>query len=771
MKMPQHELWYKAPARCWNEALPLGNGRLGAMIFGRTGEELAELNEDTLWAGYPRQFPPGNFFEELETARKLLAEGKRLQADQWISERMLVHHSQGYLPAGRLKLKFHAPGGTGYRRTLDLREATHSVTTENERCEWFVSCPHQVIAMHRQGSGFTLSFDSPLKHEIRMDGEDLYLDGSCPVHVRYGELRQEDDSGHRGIRYQIRVRLIAPAASLRRTADSLTFTGGDAVVLIAIRTSFIDWKSMPEAPDYAARCKADLDRAEKCSFAELRAAHIADHQALYLRSELELPETEEDRLPTDERLRRCSGTCTPALAALLYHFGRYLLIASSRPGTQPANLQGIWNPHLHAPWGGNYTTNINLEMNYWLAEGANLSECAEPLFRFIRECAESGRAIARDYYRSDGWCLHHNSDLWRYSAPAKGKARWGFWPMGGVWLCRHIFEHYEYSGDIAFLREHYGILRGAAEFLAGFLIRNRDGEYVTSPSTSPENGYIDPASGEVTCVCGNGSAMDLELVQELLENFLEAVRILKLDEPLTERANEILSQLRSLKIGAEGQLLEYDGDYEESESTHRHLSHLYGVFPGALFTPERRPELFKAAELSLLRRGGCSTGWAMGWRLALWARFGNARRAAGMLGEFLTPVDPREELNYERGGIYPNLLAAHPPFQIDANLGVAAGISEMLVQHHRRTPEGIMILELLPALPPGWNRGSLAGVRCRNGLTLSFSWKRNLITSLEIRAGRPVTVRLVIPGQVPAVREIPAGISRFRWDHRMPCTD
>lgn len=743
--MSQHSLWYKSPARCWDEALPIGNGRIGAMVFGRTDEETVELNEDTLWGGYPRRDYPENYFANLLQARRLLEEGKLAEADGFISREMLRFDSAGYLPAGRLKLKFHSPEQADYRRCLDLRAALLSVASRGESCEWLASHPHQVIAMRYRGAGFALTLDSPLEHDCGIEGRDLLLNGRCPVFARRTEIRQGDELRECGIRFQIRVRIAAEPGTVRGEGDGLVFSGGEATVLLAIRTSFLDWKSMPDAADYPEQCRADLDRAEKLSFEELRRIHAADHQSFYLRSALELPEQAEDRLPTDERLARCREGFTPALAALLYQFGRYLLIASSRPGTQPANLQGIWNPLPLPPWGSNYTTNINLEMNYWPVEGANLAECAEPLFRFTRECAESGRETARTLYHASGWCLHHNSDLWRYTGPASGQARWGFWPVAGLWLCRHIFEHYEYGRDAEFLREYYPVLRGAAEFLLDFLVRTDAGEYVTSPSTSPENGFLDPATGKAVCVCGGGSAMDLELARESLEHFLEAGRILGVDEPLSSRAQEVLRRLRPLGTGSEGELLEYDADYREAEINHRHLSHLYGAYPGELFTPERNPELFRAAETSLVRRGDHSTGWAMGWRLALWARFRNSGKTKTMLKEFLTPIDPTKEINYRAGGIYPNLFSAHPPFQIDANFGVVAGILEMLVQSHRKAGDGKRLIELLPAIPDDWSEGAVSGVRCRNGVTLSFAWKGRTVTALEIHPELPEDCRIVAP--------------------------
>lgn len=743
--MSQHTLFYLRPARSWDEALPVGNGRLGAMIFGGVSEEIIELNEDTLWSGYPKKREDEDFYRNLERVRQLLAAQDRVGADQFIGQNMLKFNSAGYLPAGKIKLTFAAPPSPDYRRELDLATANQHTVNGGEEREWIASFPHQVLAMHYRGEGFTLGLDSLLEHDLGQDGNDLYLEGRCPVRARYGELRQRDDVRACGIRYRVQVRVMAPASTLRRKDNALTFTGGEAVILVAIRTSFIDWRTLPDDFSYAARCRADLDRAAQLSFAELREAHVTDYQKLYQRSRLELPETAADLLPTDERLRNCQQEFTPALAALLYHFGRYLLIAASRPGTQPANLQGIWNPLPLPPWGCNYTTNINLQMNYWHAEAANLSECAEPLFAFARECAQSGAATARQLYHADGWCLHHNSDLWRFTLPASGQARWGFWPVGGLWICRHLFEHYQYTLDADFLRQYFPVLRGAAAFVLDTLVKDADGYYTTGPATSPENGYLDPATGKAVCVCRYGSAMDLELTREILEHTVKAARILNIDDPLLARAETVLDHLRPLGIGAEGQLLEYDEDYQEAEITHRHLSHLYGVYPGELFTPEQNRDLLRASEVSLVRRQDHSTGWAMGWRLALWARFHNPGKTKIMLKEFLTPIDPAAAMS-QNGGIYPNLFAAHPPFQIDANFGVAAGILEMLIQSHRRTAEGVMILELLPAIPDDWTHGCIDGVRCRNALTVCFAWQDRQITKLEMTSQIGQTIMLITPG-------------------------
>lgn len=746
----RHLLTYLTPARCWDEALPIGNGRIGAMIFGRVAEELVELNEDTLWSGRPRCLDDNGYFEKLQEARALLRQKKFHEADEFISRRMLHHDSQGYLTAGRLRLTFAGDGAAeGYRRELDLADAVCSTRTDARRCQWFVSAPHQVLVMRctavtEGGAGFSLSLDTPLLFETGTDGGDLFLNGVCPVYARRDRMVQTDDAGRSGIRFQIRARVLAGGGSVSAEGGRLTVTGADsAVLLVAIRSDFAGWDRDPAGEFPADACRTDLDRVAAAGYDALFAAHLDEYRPLYSRSSLELPESPEDARPTDERLRNCRDTFPPSLAALLYHFGRYLLIASSRPGTQAANLQGIWSPYLLPPWGSNYTTNINLEMNYWAALPANLAECAEPLFRFIREAAEAGRETAGRLYHARGWCLHHNSDLWRYTFPAWGRARWAYWPLGGLWLCRHLCEYFHFTGDTAFLREYYPVLRGSVEFALDLLIENERGELVLSPSTSPENGFIDPGNGEVATACGNGSAMDLELVRESFEQVIDAAKTLGIDEPLVPELEAALARLRPLAIGSEGQLLEYDADYEEAEVLHRHLSHLYGVYPGEFFTPDRNPELYEAARISLVRRGDRSTGWAMCWRLALWARFRNGEHAKSILKEFLTFIDPNAELGYEGGGgIYPNLLSAHPPFQIDANLGVPAAIVELLVQSHRKTAEGVMIVDLLPALPPGWEDGRLTGVRARNGVVLDLEWKAGRVSRLALRAPHTVAAEL-----------------------------
>jgi len=746
----QHLLTYRTPARCWDEALPVGNGRIGAMIFGRVAEELVELNEDTLWSGRPRHLDDDGYFDKLQEARALLRQKKLHEADEFISRRMLHCDSQGYLTAGRLRLTFAGDGaGEGYRRGLDLADAVCSNRTDSRRCEWFASAPHQVLVMRcsaaaKGGTAFSLSLDTPLVYETGTDGADLFLNGTCPVHARRDLIVQTDDAGRSGVRFQIRVRVLAEGGSVSAGGGRIAVSGADsAVLLLAIRSDFAGWDRDPAGEFPAALCRADLDRAAAAGYDALLAAHLGEYRSLYLRSSLELPESPGDSLPTDERLRNCRDTFPPALAALLYHFGRYLLIASSRPGTQPANLQGIWSPYLLAPWASNYTTNINLEMNYWAALPANLAECAEPLLRFVREAAESGRETARRLYHARGWCMHHNSDLWRYTFPAQGQARWGFWPLGGLWVCRHLCEYFHFTGDTAFLREFYPVLRGGVEFALDLLVENERGELVISPSTSPENGFIDPANGKVTTVCGNGSAMDLELVRESFEHVIEAAETLGEEDPLIPELKAALARLRPLAIGGGGQLLEYDENYEEAEPRHRHLSHLYGVYPGEFFTPDRNPELYEAARVSLIRRGDRSTGWAMCWRLALWARFRNGEHAKSILKEFLTFIDPTAGLSYDGGGgIYPNLFSAHPPFQIDANLGVPAAIVELFVQSHRKTLDGVTIIDLLPALPPGWEEGRLTGVRARSGVFLDLEWKGGRVSRLSLRASHPVAVEL-----------------------------
>lgn len=737
----QHLLHYDKPAVFWEEALPVGNGRLGGMVYGEPACEVIALNEDTLWSGLP-----GNdlahydgFLNSVREVRRLLAERDYIRADRKLTDAMLKGtDSAAYMPAGKIVLHCEIPGKIeDYHRSLDLENAVADVEYRcgnvRYRRRVFVSWPAQVMVIHFSADApGAVTFRAQL--ETLMAGthggkeDTVWFNGHCPLSCRYNHaLTQWSESfrGPGGVNFSMRLKAYARGGKVTVGANGLMrVDGADEVTLaLALRSDFKNCQTPPERDCAFAEALAQKDLGS-INAAGLLSEHRKDYQSLYNRSRLAFPVTADDGICTDERIRKCRSEkkMAPNLIALLYHFGRYLMIASSRPGTQPANLQGIWNDMLMAPWACNYTTNINTEMNYWPAESAALAECAEPLYRFVRECADNGRTTAQKLYGCRGWCMHHNSDLWRKTTPASCIAQCSAFPFAGFWLLRQFYEHYLYSGDKAFLEKCYDLYQGAVRFVLDFLQKGKDGSYTATPSTSPENGFLEPSERRFCCV-SDGSAIDLTIARELLEVFSEIAAELQYDEPMLKEVAAVLPRLRLPGIGQNGQLLEYNEDFEEALPEHRHLSHLYGVFPGAVFTPEQHKELYGAGRISLAHRGDFSTGWAMAWRCILWTRYFDGEHAMRCISAFLHLVEPNHGIaSCEGGGIYQNLFCAHPPFQIDGNFGVCAAVAEMLVQSHRKSADGRRIIHLFPALPPQWGEGAVSGLRTRGGLTVGLCW-------------------------------------------------
>lgn len=741
---------FDKPAADWNHALPIGNGRIGAMIFGGTENERIQVNEDTLWGGGPHDYTNADAYSHLQEIRDLIFAGKIAEAERIAGDDMMGKPKllMPYQPFCDIRL--HFPGhaaATDYQRDLNLNDAladtVYTVNGVTFRREVFASFPDQVLVVHLTANQpgqltFTVAMDSPQTGTNIQSNADDTLELTGQIQPRQNRPYSWTGSWDKpGERFAGVLKVLQQGGTIRADGERIQVAGANAVtILFSPATSFRNYHDI--SGDALTVARGFIERASTYSYDSLRKRHLDDYRPLFSRVELRLgPDQAND--PADQRIRNFAQSDDPSLLALYFAFGRYLLISSSRPGGQPANLQGIWNQDLSPAWASKWTTNINLEMNYWQADSGDLWDTEQPLWSLIRDLEVTGAETSRVHYHANGWVLHHNTDLWRATTPVDGP--WGLWPMGSLWLANQMWDHYTFSLDRTFLRqEAYPAMKGAAEFALGFLVEAPPGtpyagRLVTNPSTSPENAYL--LNGKRASLT-YAATMDLELIRELFENCRHAARILGTDAAFSAKLDAALKRLPPLQIGKRGQLQEWIEDYAETEPQHRHVSHLWSLYPGQDISLDSTPEFAAAAQKSLEIRGDGGTGWSEVWRAALWARLRNSEHAYNNLKLLITQ------------NTLPNMFDLCPPFQIDGNLGGPAAITEMLIQ----STDGE--IRALPALPQQWPTGSLKGVRVRGGARVSLAWDKGRMTSLTLECAHAVRYRIDYGEKSADVRLTPA---------------